>query len=77
MTSGQIVRVKCASRFAQDWNIDPAAEGTVICRYRLLSGGVPGSERLDVKFSRDTTIWGGPAEAFEIVADKAPEPALA
>ncbi len=69
MGTAQRVRVRPASGIARDWDIPPEATGTVICRYRLLAGAASAPERLDVSFSKQTVIWGGRADDFEVIGN--------
>jgi hypothetical protein len=65
MNVGQKVRVRPASRVARDWKIPRDAQGTVICKYRLLKESQAAPDRLDVRFSPRIVVWGAPEEAFE------------
>ena len=65
----QFVRVKPASRLAQDWTMPPGALGTVLCRYRILGKPAVSSERLDVRFDAQTILWGCPADEFDMISD--------
>jgi hypothetical protein len=69
MKKGQQIRLKRSSRAAQEWNVPNGAEGTVICHYRLFAGGPSASDRLDVRFSARTIVWGAPATEFELIAE--------
>jgi hypothetical protein len=69
--AGQRIRLRPASRAAREWNIAPDAEGTVICRYRILASGPAAPDRLDVRFSPQKVIWGAPAVEFEEIGDTA------
>ena len=71
MKPGQTVRVKPASRLESEWNLQPGAEGTVICQYRILSGISAACERVDVKFPQNTMIWGAAAQEFLEIGDLA------
>jgi hypothetical protein len=67
MNAGQKVRVRPTSRFATRWKIPRDAQGTVLCRYRLLKDGDSAPDRLDVRFGQNIVLWGAPDEAFEAV----------
>jgi hypothetical protein len=67
--SGQRIRLRASSRAASEWKIPPEAEGTVICHYRILAGSSGASDRLDVRFSPKTVIWGAPAAEFEVIGE--------
>jgi hypothetical protein len=67
---GQQIRLKYSSRAAQEWNVPVGAEGTVICRYRLFAGRPTESDRLDVRFTPRTIIWGAPATEFEVIEER-------
>ena len=64
MKAGQTVRVKPASPLASEWNLQPDAEGMVLCRYQMLSGCSGSIERIDVRFPENRTIWGAAAREF-------------
>jgi hypothetical protein len=74
MKKGQQIRLKLSSPAAQEWNVPLGAEGTVICHYRLFAGRPSASDRLDVRFSQRTVVWGAPATEFEVIAE-GPDPA--
>jgi hypothetical protein len=74
MKKGQQIRLKLSSRAAQEWNLPHGAEGTVICHYRLFAGRPSASDRLDVRFSSRTVIWGAPATEFEVIAEGSEAP---
>ena len=65
MTPGQRVRVRSASHLAQRKDAVPGEMGTVLCSYRIRTGGA--SERLDVRFSSNMVMWGVAADEFEPV----------
>ena len=65
LTPGQRVRVRPASHLAQRHDAAAGEQGTVICSYRVRARGCP--ERLDVRFSSNTIMWGVAAEEFEAV----------
>lgn len=68
MKPGQRVRLKSASPIAKRDELSSEAVGTVICCYTVRArGGAP--ERLDVKFSGNTVMWGVAADEFEAVED--------
>ena len=71
MGNEQRVRVKPASHVARDWDIQPDASGTVICRYRALISFFSIPDRIDVHFAPDKMIWGKPADEFEEIDEKA------
>jgi hypothetical protein len=71
--AGQKVRVRPASPVARGWKIPNEAEGTVLCRYRLLNSRTGAAERLDVRFSPRLVIWGAPAVEFEAIGEIAPQ----
>jgi len=70
MTTQQRIRLRPSSPLAREWNIPPDAEGTVICRYRILARRSRDADRLDVRFGPRTVVWGAPAVEFETIADK-------
>ena len=65
MHVGQKVRVKPSSVVAREWHIPRGAEGTILCRYRLLKGGESAPARVDVKFEPELMVWGAPDVDFE------------
>jgi hypothetical protein len=67
MNPGQKVRVRPTSSVARDWNIPREAQGTVICRYRVLKDAQTAPDRLDVRFSRRLFVWGAPDREFEAI----------
>lgn len=69
MKKGQRIRFRHASRFPQEWQLPREAEGTVICHYKVFAGRPGASDRLDVRFSPKTVIWGAPATEFEPVTE--------
>ncbi len=69
MRTGQIVRFRPASPVARDWKIPPESLGTVVCSYELLARFRARKERIDVSFARGLTLWGRPAEDFEIIPE--------
>jgi len=69
MTTEQRIRLRPSSPLAREWNIPPDAEGTVICRYRILARPSLDADRLDVRFGPRMIVWGAPAVEFEAVAD--------
>ena len=68
MKAGQTVRVRPASRLASEWNLQPDAEGTVLCQYKILAGCAGSVERIDVRFPENRTIWGAVAQEFQEVS---------
>ncbi|MGO8797708.1 MAG: hypothetical protein ACLQE9_21705 [Roseiarcus sp.] len=69
VTTGQHVRLKASSPLAREWNLPPGAEGTVICRYRMLARRSLVPERMDVRFGPHKVVWGAPAVEFEPVGE--------
>ena len=68
MTVGQRVRIRAASPICKRDGVPPDAVGTVLCSYRVRSR--PGSpERLDVRFSNATVMWGVAANEFEAIEE--------
>ena len=67
MQVGQKVRIRSSSVAAREWHVPRGAEGTILCRYRLLKGGESAPFRLDVRFSAKLVVWGAPDEEFEPV----------
>jgi hypothetical protein len=57
---GQKVRIRSSSVAAREWHVPRGAEGTILCRYRLLKGGDSAPFRLDVRFSSKLVVWGAP-----------------
>jgi hypothetical protein len=74
MRPGQRIRLRPSSRAAREWQLPPDAEGTVLCRYRILAGSSIASERLDVRFNSKTVIWGAPAAEFEVIGENSETP---
>ena len=74
VTTERHVRLKASSPLAREWNIPPGAEGTVICRYRMLARRSVVPERMDVRFGPHKVVWGAPAIEFEPVGE-VPRPA--
>jgi hypothetical protein len=72
--TGQRIRLKPSSRAAREWNVPPGAEGTVICRYRILADRPLASDRLDVRFGPQRVVWGAPAVEFEPIAGNVQTP---
>jgi hypothetical protein len=72
MTTEQRIRLRPSSPLAREWNIPPDAEGTVICRYRILAQRSRDADRLDVRFGPRMVVWGAPAVEFEAVDEPAP-----
>jgi hypothetical protein len=68
MITGQKVRVRPGSVIARDWKISSDVQGTVLCRYRVLTARSGTPDRVDVRFP-GSTIWGGPADQFENVGE--------
>lgn len=68
MKTGQRVRLKSASPIAKRDDLRPDAVGTVICCYTV-RGRAGAPERLDVKFSGNTIMWGVAAHEFEAVEE--------
>jgi hypothetical protein len=69
VTTTQRIRLRPSSPLAREWNIPPDAEGTVICRYRILARRSLDADRLDVRFGPRTVVWGAPAVEFEAIPD--------
>lgn len=69
MATVERVRIKPASPVAKDWKIPPESIGTVICRYSMPTSCAHRRDRLDVRFTPNIVIWGGPADDFEVVGD--------
>ncbi len=69
MKTGQMVRVKPASPIAKEWGIEQDARGEVLCTYQSNAGPQNYSDKVDVRFGADTTIWGAPAGEFEPLGD--------
>ena len=67
------IRLKPTSPAAREWQVPPGAEGTVLCRYRILAARPLAPERIDVRFGPRLVVWGAPAAEFEEVA-AAPTP---
>lgn len=68
MKTGQRVRLRAASPIAKRDELAPGAVGTVICSYMVRArAGSP--ERVDVKFSQNTIMWGVAANEFETIED--------
>ena len=72
--TGQRIRLKPSSPAAREWNIPPGAEGTVLCRYRLLADRPLAADRLDVRFGPQRVVWGAPAVEFEPIAGNGQTP---
>ena len=69
VTTERHVRLKAFSPLAREWNLPPGAEGTVICRYRMLARRSLAPERMDVRFGPHKVVWGAPAIEFEAIAE--------
>ncbi|HMN71585.1 MAG TPA: hypothetical protein PKA55_06915 [Rhodoblastus sp.] len=66
MKAGQRVRVRAASPIAKRDDVAPNAVGTVLCCYKVRARtGSP--DRVDVKFSETSVMWGVAANEFEEV----------
>ena len=66
MKAGQRVRVRSASPIAKRDDLPANAIGTVLCCYQVRArSGSP--ERVDVKFSDTSVMWGVAANEFEEV----------
>jgi hypothetical protein len=63
----QRIRLKPTSPAAREWNVPPGAEGTVLCRYRILGANSAAADRLDVRFGPRLVVWGAPAAEFEAI----------
>ena len=70
MAPGQRVRVRPASAIAKRNELPLEALGTVLCSYNVRSK-TTARERLDVKFSSQTIMWGVAADEFELIEDSA------
>ena len=51
-----------------EWGLRGDAVGALLCSYRVLTDP-SGADRVDVQFASGATVWGAPADEFEIVAD--------
>ena len=69
VTIEQRIRLRPSSPLAREWNIPPDAEGTVICRYRILARRSLDADGLDVRFGPRMVVWAVPAVEFEAIAD--------
>ena len=68
MKTGQRVRLRAASPIARRDQSAAGAVGTVLCSYKVRTrGGFP--ERVDVRFSSNTVMWGVAAKEFEAVEE--------
>ncbi len=74
MQNEQRIRLKPSSPAAREWNVAPGAEGTVICRYRILAAKSEAADRLDVRFGPQQVVWGAPAAEFETINPTPPSP---
>jgi hypothetical protein len=70
MQSVEKVRFKAASPLSSKLNIPHEAQGSVLCRYRLLRGDDSTNRRLDVQFGPHLVVWGAPDDQFETVEDE-------
>lgn len=70
---GQKVRVRPSSAAAHEWRIPRGAEGTVLCRYRLLKANNSAPQRLDVMFEPKLIVWGARDVDFEPIPDSEEE----
>jgi hypothetical protein len=70
----QRIRLKPTSPAARQWNVAPGAEGTVLCRYRILGKDSAAADRLDVRFGPQLVVWGAPAAEFEAIGPTQPSP---
>lgn len=71
----QRIRLRPSSPLAREWNLPPDAEGTVICRYRILARRSLDADRLDVRFGPRLVVWGAPAVEFEAIDEPLPSSA--
>lgn len=71
MNAGEKVRIKPASPLGMRLNLPINAEGSVLCRYRLLRGHEASPQRLDVRFGPHLVLWGAPDDQFETVREEA------
>ena len=67
MDPGQRVRLRPSSPVGSDWKIPSGAEGTILCRYRLLRAPRGAPDRVDVRFSPKLVVWGASSVEFEAV----------
>lgn len=74
MTSEPRIRLKPSSPAAREWQVPPGAEGTVLCRYKILSARPLAPDRIDVRFGPRLVVWGAPAAEFEDIAGPPPAP---
>ena len=72
MIAGQRIRLRPQSRLAREWNIPDNAEGTLVCRCRILARDLA-PDRLDVHFNSRLVVWGAPAAEFEPIEDSQPK----
>jgi hypothetical protein len=72
MEPGQRVRIRQSSSVARNWRIPWGAEGTVLCRYRLLKAAQTAPGRIDVRFSPQLIVWGAPEVEFEAIGELGP-----
>ena len=70
MHAGRKVRVRPDSPVARELGIPPDAQGTVICRYRILKDSQTAPDRLDVRFSPQLIVWGASEREFEVIAEQ-------
>jgi hypothetical protein len=71
MRAQQKVRFKPASPLGRSLKIPREAEGSVLCRYRLLRGDDKTPQQLDVRFGPHLVVWGAPDDQFETVGEEA------
>lgn len=68
MRVGQRVRIRAASPICSRGGVPADAVGVVICSYTVRSRSAA-PERIDVRFSGDTVMWGVAANEFEPVEE--------
>ena len=71
MRKGQRIRLRSAALAAREWGLPGDAVGEVICLYSVLTSRGGHSDRVDVRFNKQTIIWGAPAAVFEPIAESA------
>lgn len=68
MKTGQRVRLRSASPIARRDHTAAEAIGTVLCSYKARTR-TSFPERVDVRFSAETVMWGVAANEFELVEE--------
>ena len=71
MRKGQRIRLRNATLAAREWGLPGDAEGEILCLYRVHADRSGDGDRVDVRFNKQTIVWGAPAREFIAVAESA------